>query len=139
MDGHHIEAVIEAEQAADEGRQGARARRKDEAVAEQHPEQAHHGQGGKAHHHGVEHVAAAHEAPVEERERWCHQQHQGGADQHEAVVGTPQGFGGEIRGGGGKGSEVQRLGFAGAVVRQQSEAQQQLQHPVRVALAPGLP
>ena len=76
--------------AANEGGQGTAAGGKGQAVAEQHPEHADQGHGRKAHHHGVEHVAAAHEAGVKQRQGGGHHQHQGGADQHKAIVGATQ-------------------------------------------------
>ena len=61
--------------------------REGQAVADRPPEQR--DQAGDAHalRHDREHVLAAHEAAVEEREtRQRHEQHQRGADHHEAVV-----------------------------------------------------
>lgn len=72
--------------AADEGCQRPASRRKGEAVAEQNPEHADQPHGRKAHHHGVEHIAAAHKAGIEEGQRRRHHQHQRCTDQHEAVV-----------------------------------------------------
>ena len=76
-----------------ERRQGAAALRESQAVAKQHPEHTHQGHGSKAHHHGVEHVAAAHKPRIEEGQGWRHHQHQGRTEQHEAVVGALQSLG----------------------------------------------
>ena len=61
-----------------------------EAVAEERPGHADEAQRGDAHHHGVEGVLGAHEAPVEERQRRRHQQHQRGRNEHPGRVGRDE-------------------------------------------------
>mmetsp|Transcript_101017 Transcript_101017/g.226500 ORF Transcript_101017/g.226500 Transcript_101017/m.226500 type:complete len:473 (-) Transcript_101017:46-1464(-) len=46
-----------------------------EAEADKGPDDADDSHGYDAHHHGVDDAGVAHEAPVEEREAWCHQEH----------------------------------------------------------------
>ena len=74
-------------QATDERGQRTTAGGERQAVAEQHPEHAHQAHGREAHHHRVEHVAAAHKPGIKQRQGRRHHQHQGSTDEHKAIVG----------------------------------------------------
>ena len=74
---------------------------KGKAVADHDPQHADQPHQEETHHHGVEHVLGACEAAVEERQARGHQQHQGGAEQHQHVVGA---IGGRALEGGPRGS-----------------------------------
>eukprot|EP00449_Zooxanthella_nutricula_P029387 CAMPEP_0198525122 /NCGR_PEP_ID=MMETSP1462-20131121/23158_1 /TAXON_ID=1333877 /ORGANISM="Brandtodinium nutriculum, Strain RCC3387" /LENGTH=399 /DNA_ID=CAMNT_0044254867 /DNA_START=127 /DNA_END=1323 /DNA_ORIENTATION=+ len=63
-----------------------RARAERKGKAEQAPRDGDHSHGDEAHHHGVEHVAAVHEAPVKKCQPWSHQQHERGAAQEPRSV-----------------------------------------------------
>jgi len=49
-----------------------------------HPQDADDADRGDGHEHGVHRVLTPRETPIEERQAWCHEEHQGRADEHES-------------------------------------------------------
>ena len=60
---------------------------KDQAVAEECPQNGNHRHQNKALHHGGQHILLPHQSAVEKRQaRACHHQNQGRAHQHPGVI-----------------------------------------------------